>query len=110
MTMFLAVEFILLLISSVNLPKSFAMDTLLRLKADEINNSLVDFIKSSFKGKKIAVHIYEDETEFLLSDPVTKKRLLESVENVKSNRHLKEYTMGDIMSYLNEPGHEKTDS
>ena len=89
------------------------MDTLVRLKADEINNSLVDFIKSSFKGKKIAVHIYEDETdetEFLFSDPVTKKRLLESVENVKANRNLKEYTMEDIISYLNDPGHEKTDS
>jgi hypothetical protein len=89
------------------------MDTLVRLKADEINNSLIDFIKFSFKGKKIAVHIYEDEadeTEFLLSDPLMRKRLLESVENVKATRHLKEYTMEDIISYLNEPGHEKTDS
>ena len=89
------------------------MDTLLRIKADELNNSLVDFIKASFKGKKIAVHIYEDETDetdFLLSDPVAKKRLLESVENVKANSNLKEYTMEDIISYLNEPGHEKTDS
>ena len=48
-----------------------------------------------------------DETEYLLSDPVTKKRLLEAVENVKNNRNLKEYTMEDIASYLNEPGHEK---
>ena len=89
------------------------MDTLVRINADELNSSLVDFIKSAFKGKKIAVHIYEDETdenEFLLNDPTTKQRLLESVENVKANRHLKEYTMNDIISYLNEPGHEKTDS
>ena len=88
------------------------MDTLVRLKADEINNSLVDFIKSFFKGKNIAVHIYEDETdetEFLLSDPVTKKRLLESIENVNANRSLKEYTMEEITSYLNESGHEKID-
>jgi len=86
------------------------MDTLVRLNADELNSNLIDFIKSSFKGKKIAVHIYEDEmdeTEYLLSDPVTKKRLLEAVENVKNNRNLKEYTMEDIASYLNEPGHEK---
>ncbi len=89
------------------------MDTLVRTKADDLNNSLVDFIKSAFKGKRIAVHIYEDETdetEFLLSDPVTKKRLLESIENVKDNRSLREYTLEDITSYLNEPGHEKTDS
>ena len=89
------------------------MDTLVRVKADELNNSLVDFIKSAFKGKKIVVHIYEDEadeTEFLLSDPVTKQRLLESIQNVKKNSSLKEYTMEDIISYLNEPGHEKTDT
>ena len=85
----------------------------MRVKADDLNNSLIDFIKSSFKGKKIAVHIYEDETdetEYLMNDPVAKQRLLESIENVNQNRNLKEYTMDEIMSYLNEPGHEKTDS
>ena len=45
-----------------------------------------------------------DETEYLLSDPITKKRLLESVENVKHLRNLKEYTMEDINSYLNDSG------
>ncbi len=84
------------------------METLVRLNADELNTSLVDFIKSSFKGKKIAVHIYEDEemdeTEYLLSDPIAKKRLLEAVENVKNNRNLKEYTIDDINSYLNDAG------
>ena len=89
------------------------MDTLVRVKADDLNSSLIDFIKASFKGKKITLHIYEDETdetEDLLSDPVTKQRLLESIENIKKDRHLKEYTMEDIMSYLNESGDEKIDS
>lgn len=36
------------------------MDTLVKTTADEINSSLIDFIKKTFKGKKIAVHIYED--------------------------------------------------
>ena len=43
------------------------MDTLVRMNAEEINLSFIEFIKSSFKGKKIAVHIYEediDETGF----------------------------------------------
>jgi hypothetical protein len=81
------------------------METLVRLNADELNNSFIAFIKSSFRGKKIALHIYEeqqDETEYLLSDPVAKQRLLASVENVRENRNLAEYTMEDIMSYLNE--------
>lgn len=82
------------------------MDTLLKLKAEELNMTLIDFIKASFKGKKIAVHIYEDEmdeTEYLMSDPITRQRLLESIENVKHKRNITEYTMEEINSYLNEP-------
>jgi hypothetical protein len=84
------------------------MDTLVRTSADEINNSLIDFIKSSFKGKKIAVHIYEedevDETAYLLNDPQAKKRLLESVKNVKDSVNLKEYSIRDIENILNDDG------
>jgi hypothetical protein len=82
------------------------MDTLVRLNADELNVALIDFIKSSFKGKKIAVHIYEDETdetEFVLRDPVARERILKAVENVNQNRNMKEYTMEEINSFLNEP-------
>ena len=81
------------------------MDILVKAKADELNNSLIDFIKSHFKGKKIAVHIYEDEmdeTEYLLSDP-QQKELLEAVEKVKQTKNLKTYTLEGIQSLLNEP-------
>lgn len=82
------------------------MDTLIKMNVDELNISFLDFIKQSFKGKKIAVHVYEDEemdeTDYLLSDPVTKKRLLEAIENVKQKRDIKEYTIEDINSYLND--------
>ena len=83
------------------------MDTLLRMQAEEINNSLIDFIKSSFKGKKIALHIYEDnmdETEFLLSNKSNKNRLFDSIENVKNNINLKEIDFADIESILNDEG------
>lgn len=75
------------------------MDTILKGNADEINQSLVDFIKKSFKGKKIAVHIYEDdqdETDFLLSDPETKKRLLKSIKQVSAGKGLKEFSLEEI--------------
>ena len=81
------------------------MDILVKAKADELNNSLIDFIKSHFKEKKIAVHIYEDEmdeTEYLLSDP-QQKELLEAVEKVKQTKNLKTYTLEEIQSLLNEP-------
>ena len=83
------------------------MDTLLRMQAEEIDISLVEFIKSSFKGKKIALHIYEDtldETDFLLSNSSNKKRLLESIENVKNNINLKQIEFSDIQSILNDDG------
>jgi DNA-binding NarL/FixJ family response regulator len=70
------------------------MHKLLHLKADEINNSLVDFIKSSFKGKKITVHIYEDEmnesesltNESVSENPFSEKeiKLLKLFANKKS--------------------------
>ena len=83
------------------------MDTLLRMNAEEIDISLVEFIKSSFKGKKIALHIYEDtldETDFLLANSNNKKRLLESIENVKKNANLKQIEFSDIQSILNDDG------
>ena len=75
------------------------MDTILKGRAEEINQSLIDFIKKSFKGKNIAVHIYEDEpdeTDFLLSDPETKRRLMESVKNVNEAKELKEFSLKEI--------------
>lgn len=77
------------------------------MQAEEINSSLIDFIKSSFKGKKIALHIYEetmDETEFLLSNTSNKNRLFDSIENVKNNINLKEIDIADIESILNDEG------
>jgi len=84
------------------------MDTLLRGNADEINVSLIEFIRSTFKGKKVAVHIYEDEemdeTEYLLSDPVHKEKLLKSIEEVKQGKGLKTYTIDELKTMLlNEP-------
>ncbi len=84
------------------------MDTLLRGNTDEINVSLVEFIRSTFKGKKVAVHIYEDnemdETEYLLSDPVGRERLLKSVEEFKQGKGLNEYTFDEVKTtFLNEP-------
>ena len=82
------------------------MDTLVRIKAEELNNTFLDFIKKTFKGKRIAVHVYEDdgidETEYLLNNPALKKRLLKAVENVRNDRNLKEYTIDEINNYVQE--------
>ncbi len=83
------------------------MDTLVRLNADEINASLIEFIKISFKGKKIAVHIYEDEmdeTEYLLSDRIHKEKLLATIAEVKHQKTITTYSLDDLQTmFLNEP-------
>ena len=84
------------------------MDSLLRGNADEINVRLIDFIKSTFKGKKVAVHIYEDnemdETEYLLSDPIGRENLLKSVEEVNTGKGLKTFDLNELKTmFLNEP-------
>ena len=82
------------------------MDTLVRLNADELNQNFLDFIKSSFKGKRIAVHIYEDEmdeTAYLLSDPVHKEKILKTVEEANQQKELKTYTLDELKTmFLNE--------
>ncbi len=82
------------------------MDTLVRLNADEVNQSLVDFIKASFKGKRIAVHIYEDEmdeTAYLLSDPVHRDKILKTVEEVNQQKEMRTYTLNELKTmFLNE--------
>lgn len=84
------------------------MDTLIRMKPEDLNSSLIDFIKSSFKGKRIALHIYEDEmdeTEYLLSDPQHKTEILQAVKEVEEGKNLKVYAIDDLKEmFLNEAG------
>jgi hypothetical protein len=78
------------------------MDTLVKLQAEELTDSLIDFIKSSFKGKRIAVHIYEDsmdETEYLFSDAQHKQELLEAVDSVKKG-NFQSYSFEEIKNMV----------
>lgn len=79
------------------------MDTLIRMNAEEINTSFIDFIKSNFKGKNIALHVYEDEvdeTEYLLKSNANKKRLFQSIENIKNDKGFKEINFSELQTIL----------
>ncbi len=83
------------------------MDTLVRLQADELDITLIDFLKKSFRGKRIAVHVYEepmDETEYLLSDPVHREKILRTIKEVEDGTNLKTYSMEHIKNLVNEEG------
>jgi hypothetical protein len=78
------------------------METIVKVNADELNQSLLDFVHINFKGKRISVHIYEDEadeTEYLLSDAIHKAKILKTIEEVNANEGLKVYTMEEIRNY-----------
>jgi thymidylate synthase len=83
------------------------METLVKVNADELNQTFLDFIRANFKGKKISLHIYEDdidETEYLLTDKTHKDKLLKTIQEVDLTESLKVYTMDEIRSiFLNEP-------
>ncbi|HEY9342216.1 MAG TPA: hypothetical protein VIQ23_11585 [Hanamia sp.] len=75
------------------------MDTLIKMNVDELNISFLDFIKQSFKGKKIAVHVYEDEemdeTDYLLSTEANKKHLEKSIAEIESGKGIN-FTLDEL--------------
>ena len=80
------------------------------MKVDDLNESLIDFLRHSFKGKSMEVHILEeepemDETEFVLRDPIARKEIMESIEEANKGIGLKKYNTVEELKqeYLNEP-------
>jgi len=54
--------------------------------ASELNKDVIDAIKAAFKGKPILITVEEeqDETAFLMSDPINKAMILESIKQDKN--------------------------
>jgi len=61
------------------------MQTTIRLNTNELTMDFLEGLKKMFKGKEITLTIETemDETEFLMSNPKTKERLLKAIENVE---------------------------
>jgi antitoxin YefM len=65
------------------------MQTVYRLRANELNQQFLDALKTLFEDKEIEIIVTEvDETAYLMQSEANRKRLLEAVEAVTYGRNL----------------------
>ncbi len=74
------------------------MQTVIRLKLDELNPSLISSIKSLYKNKEIEIIIHDvkDETEYLKENSNNHNFLLKQIAIVKKNKELKKFTVNEF--------------
>ncbi|CAN5451282.1 MAG: hypothetical protein ACR2M8_07880 [Pyrinomonadaceae bacterium] len=65
------------------------MQTIYQVKADELDQSLLESIKAQFKNKEIEIVVTErDETAYLLRSPANREHLLAAIKDVEENRNI----------------------
>lgn len=73
------------------------MQTVYRLKAEELDTRFLESLKMLFQDRDIEIVVTEvDETSYLLRSEVNKKRLLEAIDDIEHGRNLIEV---DITRY-----------
>ena len=73
------------------------MQTVYRLKAEELDTRFVESLKMLFQDRDIEIVVTEvDETSYLLRSEANKKRLLEAIDDIEHGRNLIEV---DITRY-----------
>lgn len=74
------------------------MLTTYKLKASEIDQSVIKTIQDLFKDKEIEiiVHEVEDDTEYLLKSAANKAHLIRAIANIDENKNLKEISVSDL--------------
>lgn len=78
------------------------METVFRIKVSDLNKSFIDSLKLLFKKKTIEISVTdvleEDETEFLLKNPINREHLLKAVEDIKNQKNLIRFTAEEFES------------
>jgi antitoxin YefM len=83
-------------------PGDFAMYTIYKLRADELDQRFLDTLKQQFRDRDIEIVVSEateraeDETAYLLRSPANRERLLRALENVAEGRNLEVVDLGDL--------------
>lgn len=66
------------------------MQTTYTLNTDELDERFLTSIKASLPKRQVRIEINDDgdETEYLLSDPARKERLLRAIHDINHGRNL----------------------
>ncbi|NBV22978.1 MAG: hypothetical protein EBS05_13805 [Proteobacteria bacterium] len=66
------------------------MQTTYTLNTDELDEGFFQRVKSAFPRRQVTIAANDeaDETEYLLSDPVRKERLLRAIDDINHGRNL----------------------
>ena len=69
---------------------SVVMQTTYTLNTDELDERFLASIKAAFPQRQVKIEINDepDETEYLLSDPDRKERLLRAIDDINHGRNL----------------------
>lgn len=62
-----------------------------RLSSDDLDAAFLEKVKSLFAHREVEIIVRDpdaDETDYLLNDPQTRERLLESVANIREGKNL----------------------
>ncbi|MEL7353931.1 MAG: hypothetical protein AAF171_24110 [Cyanobacteria bacterium P01_A01_bin.116] len=73
------------------------MHTTYRLNANELDESFLEGLKSTFKGREIEIVVSEvDETAYLMQSEANRKRLQAAMENVEKGTNLVEVSLESL--------------
>lgn len=73
------------------------MQSIYRLKANELDDRFLAGLKATYQDKEIEIIVCEvDETEYLSKSPANKQRLMEAIKNVENRTNLVEVGLEDI--------------
>ena len=73
------------------------MQTSYRLKANELNEKILDGIKAVYGDKEIEIVISEvDETDYLWSSETNRNRLIQAMDDVNKRQNLVEVSLEEL--------------
>ncbi len=72
------------------------MQSIYRLKAEELNVDFLEGLKLTFKDKQIEIIVSAvDETEYLLQSRTNRERLINAINNVENSENLVEVNLNE---------------